>query len=292
MKLIKTLHKLKSKIFMKFPDNNIYLKSALTLSLISLLAASIYWGGAYVSWGEYSFLAQPEKRVYVIIVLYLLWLLKLLVIDLDAPNPFQYRDLPTRKKLEELQQRFNGALRFLKITKTTKQNKLQPLNQLPWYLLIGPQNAGKTTMLANSGVNFILQRQFSNQPGKELRISENCDWWVTRDSSIIDVPGKYLSLPAKKQGPQKTYFILWKFFLRLIKKNRGKNGLDGIIIALPLPELMKQNDSKNYQLMLKELLKSLHDLSTVFSTPLPCKIVITECDLLPGFKEFFAESST
>ena len=292
MKLIKTLHRLKTPFLTKLASNDTYLKLLTAACLLALVATAIWVGGPYIAWGDTIPLAQPEKRIYVILFLFLLWLLKFLVFDMDATHTPHYKDAQTRTKIEGLQSRLRGALDFLKKTTISKHGSSLHLTQLPWYLLIGPANAGKTTLLANSDVNFILQRRFNHSDGQQdIQASENCDWWVTRDASIIDVPSHYLA-PKKsaKNDPKKPLPLLWNFFLHLIKKHRGKDGVDGIIIALPLPEIMKHADSKKYQPMLHNLFQRLQEVQALFLRPIPCYLVITKCDLLAGFSEFFAES--
>jgi type VI secretion system protein ImpL len=288
---------LKPPFLTKLPGNDVYLKLLVAVCLLTLVATAVWVGGPYIAWGDNLPLAPPEKRIYLIIFLFLIWLLKFLVFDLDAPNPFHYKDAQTRIKLQALQKRFRGAVEFLRKTTVSRQGSSLHLNQLPWYLLMGPPNAGKTTLLANSDVNFILQRRFHQDSPQnshqDLQASDNCDWWVTRDASIIDVPGKYLAPEGHAKNNQKArlYPTLWAFFLRLIKKQRGKNGIDGIIIALPLPEIMKQeSDTKKYQLLMRDLFQRLHDVQKIFPRSVPCYLVITKCDLLSGFSEFFAES--
>ena len=238
-----------------------------------------------IAWNDYFPLAQAEKRAYVILFIFLIWVLKFLLLDVDAVNIFQYKDAHTRKKLLPLQNQFRGAMQFLKKTVITKHGKQVRLNQLPWYLLLGPSQTGKTSLLANSNANFILQRQFQNQNIHNLEASEICNWWVTRDASIIDVPGKYLF--SQDKLPAST--SLWRFFLRMIKKQRGKDGVDGIVITLPLPEFMHQQDTKKQQALQRALFQRLHELQKIFPQTLPYYLVITKCDLLPGFAEYFAE---
>lgn len=256
-----------------------------------MIASLIWVSGPYLTWGNYAPLIQPEKRLYLISFVYLAWFLKFLIVDLEAPNPFQYKDAFTSKKLNDLQQRFNGAIQFLKKTQTTKQGETVRLNQLPWNILIGPPNSGKTTLLAKSGVHFILQRQFSNKNLDQIEASENYDWWVTRDASIVDVPSRYFTANVASGQKVNINPIMWRFFLRLIKKQRGKHGISGIVLALPLPEIMKQADPKRYHQQLRDLFNRINDIQKIFPQPIPCQLVITKCDLLPGFTEFFAESS-
>ncbi len=46
------------------------------------------------------------------------------------------------------------------------------LSELPWQLLIGPPRAGKTTLLANSSINFILAKQFKPEDLNCITASE------------------------------------------------------------------------------------------------------------------------
>lgn len=291
MKLSRISHKFNTAFLTKQP-NDIYLKSIFSLGIISLLAILIWVGGPAITWGDYAPLAKADKRIYIIAALLLIWLLKLLLWDLDTPHPFQYRDPQTRKKLEALHNRFQGAMHFLNKTTITRHGATVQLTQLPWYLLLGPHQAGKTSLLSHSNVNFVLQRQFSNQQTTKIESSEHCDWWVTRDIGIIDVPGKYLipstATHTDKKSPSQP--ALWPFFLQLLKKQTHKDGLAGIIIALPLPEIMQHGDIKNYQNMLRALLQRIFELHQQFKKTLPCFIVITKCDQLAGFNEFFAET--
>jgi len=282
---------LKIRFLTKLTGNDVYLKSLISLGALVLVSAVIWVGGPFFAWKGYFPLAQADKRLYLILFFFLVALLKFLIWDLATPDPLQHADARMRKKLQSLQNRFQGALQFLKKTTVTKQGKLSSLNDLPWYLLIGPSTGGKTSLLLNSKVNFILQRQFQGSD-RQIEASENCDWWITRDASIIDVPGKYLSAWSATDNPAKPpYPILWKLFLRLIKKFRGKNGLNGILITLPLPEIMRQNDAKKYHLLLRDLFQRLYELKKIFSQPIPCQVIITKCDLLSGFSEFFSESA-
>jgi type VI protein secretion system component VasK len=56
----------------------------------------------------------------------------------------------------KLREQLKGASKFL--AKTRLHNK-RSLNTLPWYILLGPPNVGKTSLLAHSEQEFILAKK-------------------------------------------------------------------------------------------------------------------------------------
>lgn len=295
MKFIKISRNLKIQPLMKLHNNEIISNLLASIGILALAAEIIWLIGPHLKWGMTYPLAQPEKRMYIILSLFLVWLLKLLIVDLDSSNGSESKESQSHKKRKDLQSRFQGAVQFLKKTTISRHDKAFNLSHLPWYLLIGPTGSGKTALLAYSNVHFILQKQFQPQDLLDIAASENCDWWVTRDACIVDVPGKYLSSAEAGIQPSRRsniYSQLWQFFLQLIKKQRGKTGLSGIIIALPLPEILESFAAKSYQASLRDIFQRIHEMRKIFPHNIPCQIILTKCDLLPGFTEFFSESSS
>ena len=286
MKRSNMSHRFKIHSLKNYLDSDGHINSLISLGAFVIFAAAVWFGGPLLTWGHLAPLATPEKRLYIILFFFLIWLLKLLMLDLEPDEKIQMADNETSKKLRALQSRFRGVNQFLKKTITSKNGKSVKLNQLPWYLLIGPPQSGKTSLLANSHVNFILQRQFSSQNTQHLDPSEHCDWWITRDISIIDVPSRYFQLQKPGNLP-----VLWNYFLNMIRQRRGKNTIANIIIALPLPEIMKQGDTKKYHHLLQTLFQRIDEMQQLFTHPIPCYLAITKCDLLTGFDQFFAEAS-
>jgi type VI secretion system protein ImpL len=65
------------------------------------------------------------------------------------------------------------------------------LYDLPWYLIISPPGAGKTTALVKSGLRFPLAGSGEAQPVSGVGGTRYCDWWFTDDAVIIDTAGRY-----------------------------------------------------------------------------------------------------
>lgn len=275
------MQQVRTQFHKQLPGFDVFGKFITPLGVLGLIATCVWIYGPTFSIYDNFPLADADKRYYVITALFALWFLKFLLIDMNIPNPFTYKDAQTRKQLATLKSRFTAAFQFLKKTTVTRADETVHLSDLPSYLLIGPAKGGKTTLLANASVHYVLQRQFKKQDLQCLPPTQNCDWWVTKELSIIDVPGKYIQ----------TNPVMWRFFLRMMKKFSGKQAIKGIIIALPLAEIIKNKDTNEYQLFLKELFLRIHEMQKFFSQPLPCQILVTKCDLLPGFVEFFGESN-
>ena len=67
-------------------------------------------------------------------------------------------NLRQNEQLKILQNRFKEIIRFLKKPSLSHTKTDTNLYKSPWYLVTGPKNAGKTTLLANSDLRFILQK--------------------------------------------------------------------------------------------------------------------------------------
>lgn len=232
-------------------------------------------------------LANSEKRLSLITLLFLAWLFK--VYCLDTPEQaIPPLSLDNLKKLYAMRSRFKGAIQFLQKTLINKRGNDVSLFQLPWYLLIGPQHTGKTTLLANSTINYVLAKQFKDSPS--IGASENCDWWVTRDLVMIDIPSTYI-FPKKIGNTYTRSFnrFLWNRFVDLTKKYRKKNGLNGVVLAISFADLDSLEDKSMKEAFFIPLKRCILQIRQHFGTAIPFYFALTQCDRIPGFIEFFGD---
>lgn len=252
------------------------------LELLFLTLLSIYIGFFATHW--FPSLALAQKRILLVIALFTLWFLKLVFINdilspLSAKYPISKEGLA---KLQQLTSRFHDAMRFLKKTTIVKSGQTIKLARLPWFLLLGPHNSGKTAFLSHANINYTLSKQTKTHT---ITTSQICDWWATREVVLLDVPGAYLS-----QQPQLN--TIWRYLITLIKKWQGQRGpISGVLLFLNLPELML-NEVELAEHKIKQLQTSLQDLRKAFGRNLPVHLIITKCDLLPGFTQFFGDITT
>jgi type VI secretion system protein ImpL len=282
---------------MKQLIRNITNQELVTFAIIAILSLIVWFAGPYLVIANHLPLFEAEKRFGIIMVFFLGWLLLSLIFSTTAPQKTaKPTSTPeTLKKLQQLQGRFQGAIEFLQKTIINRQGHNINLSNLPWYLVLGPQNSGKTSLLANANVNFILSKQFKPESLKSIPPSESCDWWITRDLVLVDIPSGYIQCRDKtnKNTPRGSLQnILWYNLLNLIHDHRKERPLNGIVITLNLPEMIRQQNNTQQKTIIPDLKQRIVELKEKFGASLPCYIIMTKCDLLPGFVEFFGESAS
>ncbi|WP_156437652.1 MULTISPECIES: type VI secretion system membrane subunit TssM [unclassified Sphingomonas] len=183
---------------------------------------------------------------------------------------------------DEISAKLGEALAMLKSAKLGQRQAYA--YQLPWYAIIGPSGAGKTTALLNSGLGFPTAvageyRALRGQPN-----TPNCDWWFTDEAVLIDTAGRYVTqdLDAKADAEG------WQSFLNLLKQHRPLQPLNGVIVAIPAPDFA---DAAKMASHAQNIRARLNELGGTLGQDLPVYVMITKADLLAGFREYFARST-
>lgn len=189
----------------------------------------------------------------------------------------------TSSKSEGVQRQENEAIRkrMVEAIGTIKTSKLGQLSgdaalyELPWYMVIGNPAAGKSTAIANSGLQFPFADSKIIQGVGGTR---NCDWFFTTDGILLDTAGRY-SVIEDDRGE-------WFGFLALLKKHRKKAPINGIIIAVSVAELTGSRPEFAINLA-KNLRQRVQELTEKLEVHAPVYVMFTKADLISGFNEFF-----
>ncbi len=156
------------------------------------------------------------------------------------------------------------------------------LYDLPWYVLIGPPGSGKTTALVNSGLEFPLAGGVAPNAVKGVGGTRYCDWWFTQDAVLIDTAGRYTTQDSDATADQKS----WLAFLDLLKRNRPRQPINGVLVAISLEDLLtlSQTEVAAHAAAIRARLIELHQRLKV---DFPVYALFTKADLVIGFMEFF-----
>jgi type VI secretion system protein ImpL len=156
--------------------------------------------------------------------------------------------------------------------------------ELPWYIVIGAPGAGKTTTIVNSGLQFPFAAELGPKALRGAGGTRNCDWWFTSDAVLIDTAGRYTTQDSYREADRAA----WLGFLRLLQQHRPRQPINGAILALSVTDLL-QPDADKRRVLAREMRERIEELHRELGIRFPIYVMVTKCDLLAGFAEFFAD---
>lgn len=192
----------------------------------------------------------------------------------------QYKQV-INEKVKDLKSKFKEATKIIKKSSLYK-NKRKAKYELPWYLVLGNSNEGKTTLLESSGLEFPLNIDYSKKEILEEKSSNSFEWYFTEQSVFIDVPGNYIE---QTKNPEDG--VVWKEFLKLFSKKRWKRPINGVILTIST-EMLLEKTEKQIEQYAKDLRDRFDELSDSFMSNIPIYLLVSKCDKIVGFNEYFA----
>ena len=113
--------------------------------------------------------------------------------------------------------------------------------------------------------------------------TRNCDWWFTDDAVLLDTAGRFTTQDSFAEADEAA----WSGFLQLLRKYRPRRPLNGVIVVLSVPDLLQLDDARQRRAGVRRVRDRLNELYTQLGMRFPVYVVVTKCDLLAGFAEFF-----
>lgn len=242
--------------------------SSLVARLIATLIVISCWGlfvAIHYSWARKKELADPEKAA-----------------KREATKKEKQK---LKDGIGKIRAKVKEAIRIV-----TSANFYGPTGRsryaLPWYLVIGASNTGKTSMLLNSGLSFPLNEE-ADRHLYEIKETESCNFLYGNHAVFIDTPGKYT-----ESRPETEEHKLWLTLLKHLFRVRPAKPLNGIIVCVSMRDIMgagteatrREHLAKVLRLRLSEILKNLHAY-------IPIYLVFTKSDAVKGFAQYFAHLS-
>lgn len=263
--------------------------------LVLLLLVAIWWFGPGWEIGGVMPLAPFVNRVAATLVIVALvavvWGVRLArrlrELDSERAQEAALQQDPILAQVERQEASLNAVLG--EITESLGGGNAR--YRLPWYLVMGVENAGKTSLINRSGQNFALTHvmKASGQSSKQGQLG--FDWWIGDQAVLIDPDGELLTQGAMEGGePQELQRRLWDHFVDWLERNRAQRPLDGIVLVLDLARLSHAQVAvrKAYAALLRSRLRELMERH---GARLPVYVTFSKMDLLHGFDDFFRHYS-
>ncbi len=188
-----------------------------------------------------------------------------------AAAPRAISDPNKRASLDKVRQKFQTGLQEFK-------SRGKDIYKLPWYVIIGESGSGKSEAIRHSGIDFPpgMQDELQGSGG-----TVNMDWWFSNRGIILDTAGSMLFSESRAgEAPE------WGEFLRLLKKSRPHCPINGLMLVLSIESLIKDSSDRIAQ-KAGTLAKQLELIQKTLDVRFPVYLIVTKCDLLTGFREFF-----
>ena len=196
---------------------------------------------------------------------------------MEAPKTSS--SLAPSRDYEELARGAEEAVQFLRSGNLGNREVSDPVYSLPWYLLAGPPNSGKTSLALSAGLNFNALSSQRRADQNLVRATRDCDWRVTDNAVIVDTAGRYLT-----EGQDRDE---WLGLLATLKKYRKNRALDGFVLTVNAANILSANEAEIEQ-QAQVLRARIDEVIKSTGVRFPVYLVFTHSDSIPGFKEFFA----
>jgi type VI secretion system protein ImpL len=146
---------------------------------------------------------------------------------------------------------------------------------VPWYLLLGPEGVGKSTVIGNSGLRVL------GSPATE-ETTRGCAVIATGEAAFFDVAASYVARQSLA-GPEAAG---WRALLAGIADRRPRLPLNGVILALSPADLVLADPIEREDLA-DGIRARLRDVDAKMRSRVPVYVLLTKLDLVPGFIEYF-----
>lgn len=263
-----------------------------TLLLVLFVALLVWFVGPLLAVDDYKFWESATSRLLTISVLFLIWGLTMVFVSWRAgirkkavEETEDGQDRIRREELideeqKELKERFKDALKTLKTSSLYRGRSERWRNDLPWYLLIGPQASGKTSLLDFSGLEFPINK-IDRKLTRDTHGTRHCDWYFADHGVLIDTAGRYLTQPdAEVDGSA------WTTLLELLRKRRRGRPLNGVLVTIAV-ETLTGGSEQDIETLARQVRARLQDVYQKLHVDVPVYLVLSKADKLLGFDEFF-----
>ncbi|WP_347902746.1 type VI secretion system membrane subunit TssM [Pseudomonas purpurea] len=263
-----------------------------TLLLVLFVALLVWFVGPLLAVNDYKFWAESTSRLLTISVLFLIWGLTMVFVSWRAGvrkkaveesedgQERMRREEMIDEEQKELRSRFKDALKTLKTSSLYRGRSERWRNDLPWYLLIGPQSSGKTSLLDFSGLEFPINK-IDRKLTRDTVGTRHCDWYFADHGVLIDTAGRYLTQPdADVDGSA------WTTLLSLLRKRRRNRPLNGVLVTIPV-EMLLSGSEQDLDTLARQVRARLQEVHQKLHVDLPIYLVLSKADQLLGFDEFF-----
>lgn len=249
----------------------------------------VWWQGADYTIDNYKPLASVTRRwlvTAIMIIVAISWFAWRISKRLNQLEKRQQEDkknsyAPIKENIDA-QRRYldHWILRFKRYLEVPEYNYA-----LPWYLLLGTSESGKSTLL-KEGADFTELYQVDSEDSSDVDKAVQFSIFSNDNAVIITPTSKLVSQKEEIEGKPKLYSKLWLNLLQWIIEHRKRQPLNGVILVIDIYEWLTSN-KENRDAYVETIQQRLQDSFNVFNSDLPVYVIMTKLDRLSGFNAIY-----
>ncbi|GGF34615.1 type VI secretion protein IcmF [Aliidongia dinghuensis] len=185
------------------------------------------------------------------------------------------------EEVARLRRRMQTALRRLR----GNRRRRGYLYEQPWFVLIGPPGAGKTTALMNAGLNFPAAADDGDDPSVGgVGGTRLCDWWFADEAVLIDTAGRYTTQDSDAAVDRAG----WEGFLDLLRTARPRQPVNGVLVIVSITDIAAATLEER-KAHARAVRRRVVEISDRLRLRVPVYVMFSKTDRLTGFNEYFAD---
>ena len=241
--------------------------AALTFLKDSTTALAIFGGGlvlVVIAWLVYAAITARKDKAQA-------GLMSQAIAASAAATPTGISNPAKRARLDDLRKSFEKGLDKFKAAD-------KDVYSVPWYLVVGEPGSGKTEAIRHCKIGFPpgLQDPLQGAGG-----TVNMHWWFTNHGVFLDTAGR---LMFEEVEPGNT--SEWQEFMRLLTRARPNCPINGMFLFIPADALIKDS-AEALEKKGAKIAQQLDQIQRELGVRFPVYVIVSKCDLVNGFREFF-----
>ncbi len=187
-----------------------------------------------------------------------------------------------RAAAEQAREELAEAIESLKKSKVAGgRSGKTALYELPWYLVLGRTDSGKSKMVRNSGLTFPGSGPSTRDRG--VGAGTSVQWWFTSQAVLLETDGRFVDREDDADARHD-----WQGLLEVVGKTRGDIPVQGIMVTISAEDLIRM-DPGRLEDQARVIRQRLDATVTTLQAFTPVYLVVSKVDLVHGFENFFSD---